>query len=191
MRYPEHEGQLKDVVGRYRTQSLFKEFRVKQSNRHRPPQPEDAALVALWTLGDDDFIKVPGSREKLPSLKALYLEMSDPTEYAFAIEAFGTWAQWLKIKNNKEIKKHLEDWPIELELKLRSEGIRQAVASAQGGNFQAAKFLAKKDWDAASKRGRPSKEDIERETKIAAKLHAEVGDDAARIGLKLVTASNS
>jgi hypothetical protein len=170
MRYPEHKEFLKDVVGRYRTQSLFREFYIKD-------------VKPLWTLKDED------PANELPSLKQLYLEVADPTEYQFALEAFGNWKQWLKIKASKAIGPYLEDWPLELELKLRSEGIQEVILEAQGGKskFNAAKFLANADWKGtASKRGRPSKEEVERERKIAAKLDSEFSEDAERIGLSVI-----
>ena len=168
MRYPEHKAVLKDSRGRYRTQSLFEEF------KHVTP-----AYEPLWTLREE------GS---LPSLRALYMEISDPTEYAFAIEAFGSYKQWLKIKNNKSIQTWMDDWAFELEVKIRSDGIRGVAEEAKGGKakFNANKAMAEGFWSKQSHRGRPTKLEVERERKIAAKLDAEFADDADRIGLSVV-----
>jgi hypothetical protein len=164
---------MKDNVGRYRTQSLFREFYVHTST----------GLAPIWTLKDED------PQGELPSLKRIYLDYEDPTEYSFAMATFGNWQHWLKIKNSKAIQLYIEDWPIELEVRLKSKGILGVAAELTGKNaFSAAKFLANKGWqDTASKRGRPSKEEIAKETKIAAKLQEEVSDDMARIGLSLVS----
>jgi len=164
---------LKDTMGRYRTQSLFREFYSEASTGLKP----------MWTLKDED------PQGELPSLKRIYLECEDPTEYSFAMEVFGTWQHWLKIKASKAIEPHIEDWPIELEVRLKSKGILGVAAELRGKNaFSAAKFLANKGWkETASTRGRPSKADIDKEIKIAAKLQDEVSDDMARIGLSLVS----
>lgn len=168
MIYPEHKDKLKDKMNRYRTQSLFREFYITD---YEP----------LWVLGWED------PQKELPSLKKLYMECEDPTEYEFAMQAFGDWKHWLKIKNNRTIKKFIEDWPIELEISLRSKALRSIAKEASGGKnpFSAAKFLATKGWD--SKRGRPSSEEIEREKKIASKLDEEIGEDAARLGLSIIS----
>ena len=173
MRYPKHKELLKDSRNRYRTMSLFREFYLSE-------------VEPLWTLQDEDPQGV------LPSLKKLYMDIADPTEYEFALQAFGSWKHWLKIKNSKAIKVLLEDWPIELEVKLRSEGIKGVIKEAESGKskFNAAKFLANADWKSTtSKRGRPSKEEVDRERKIAAKLNSEFSQDAERIGLQVIQGS--
>ncbi len=172
MRYPEHKDKLKDGLGRYRTMSLFREFYLQEKGQD-----------PIWCLKDDD------PQGELPSLKKLYMEIADPTEYEFAMEAFGSWQHWLKIKAARAISKFVEDWPIELEVKIRSEGIRAVAEEVRNGKskFNAAKFLAKGEWkESSSKRGRPSKQEVERERKIAAKLDAEIGEDAERLGLTLI-----
>ena len=149
LRYPEHKDLLKDSRNRYRTTSLFREFYLSEAE-------------PLWSLQDED------PQGKLPSLKKLYMDIADPTEYEFALQAFGSWKHWIKIKNSKVIKVFVEDWPVELEVKLRSEGIKGVIKEAESGKakFNAAKFLANADWKAStSKRGRPTKEEVEREEK--------------------------
>jgi len=177
MRYPEHKPLLKDKMNRFRTTSLFREFYMNS---------EGSELEPLWSLQDDD------PQGKLPSLKRLYMEIGDPTEYEFAMEAFGSWQQWLKIKASKAMQKWVQYWPDELEIKLRSEGIKAVSHEAKEGKnpFAAAKFLAKGEWKSTpSKRGRPSKEEVERELKIAAQVDAEVGEDAERLGLRVLNGS--
>ena len=165
----DYNDPMRDGQGRYRTKSLFREFYVKGSN-------------PVWTLKDVD------PKGTLPSLKRLYMDSNDPTEYSFAMECFGNWQHWLKIKNSSAVKPYVEDWEIELEIKLKSQGILAVANELNGKNaFSAAKFLANKGWkDSASDRGRPKKADIEREAKIAAKLSEELSEDMDRIGLSLV-----
>lgn len=171
--HPEHSDLLRDTMGRYRTQSLFREtsYAVTRSAEYPP----------LWTLKDED------PQGELPSLRRLYIDLRDPTGYSFAQAAFGSWKHWTKLKNLKWFQKHLEDWDIELEVALRSDGIRVIQDEAVSGKskYSAAKWLAESGYN-ARKAGRPSKEDVERELKIATRLDEEVGDDAERLGLRVV-----
>jgi len=169
LRYPHLKSEFKDSMNRYKTQSLFREFYIQD-------------IKPVYCLLEED------SKGELPSLKKLYMDVGDPTEYEFAMQAFGSWKHWLKIKSAKAIQPWIEDWPTELEVKLRSEGIRKVIQESSSGKstFNAAKYLANGEWNRASKRGRPTKEEVERERKIAAKLDAEFSEDAQRIGLRVI-----
>ena len=82
---------------------------------------------------------------------------------------------------NKVLAAHIEKWRFELELKLRAEGVQRVLKSARSkGNWLAAKFLAEKGWE-VRQAGRPSKEDVERETAIRANLANEFADDIVRL----------
>lgn len=172
MFYPEHERLLKDVVGRYRTQSLFRETNYGQSK---------SGLEPLWTLKDKD------PQNKLPSLKRLYIESKDPTEYTVAIQAFGSWSHWQRLRANSWFSDHADEWSVEQEVYIRSNAIRTVVKETSGGKnaFTAARWIAEGGYKGA-KRGRPSNAEVERERKIAARLDEEVEGDAERIGLRVV-----
>src|SRR3989304_3612775 len=73
-------GKFKDQNGRYRTLSLFLEYRVNKV----PP---------LWTLKK---YELPGNP---PSLYLQYLEARDPTEYDFAMAQLGTFEHWEVLQN--------------------------------------------------------------------------------------------
>ncbi len=60
--------------------------------------------------------------------------------------------------------------------------IAKTIVDAKGVN--AAKYLAEKGY--LPKRGRPSKEEVERERKIQAGVNKELESDMERIGLKVV-----
>lgn len=155
-----------DDRGRYKTLSLFLEI--------------DYNKDAIYTLKGYDHTY---GDKVYPSLKRLYLECSDPTEYEFASRYLADWDHWQKMCNNKVLATHIEKWRYELELKLRAEGVQRIIRSARSkGNWLAAKFLAEKGWDVRIA-GRPSKEDVERETKIQAHIQSEFDDDIARIKL--------
>ena len=77
LKHPEYKRRFKDSVGRYRTQSLFREMNSGKGE-----------FDPLYTLKDED------PKGNLPSLKQMYLKANDPTEYEFAIAAFGEWHHW-------------------------------------------------------------------------------------------------
>lgn len=152
-----------DTMGRPITQSLFLEIGYTDA--------------AVYTLKDNDF---EYNGKLLPSIKRLYLEIADPTEYEFATACFIGWGHWQRICENKAIRRHIEEWRVELEVKLRSRGVKAAIFAANGGNYQAAKWLADRGWDTRGP-GRPSKSDVERETKIQAAMSDEFSADIIRM----------
>lgn len=118
-----------------------------------------------------------------PSLKLLYLQEEDVTEYEFANRYLLGWKHWQRICANKALAPHVEEWRVELELKIRAQAIRDVMgqcAAGQGG-FQAARWLADRGW-AKRPAGRPSKEDIARHTKVDELLKDEFENDSARMG---------
>lgn len=66
----ERKPPYRDVMNRYRTQSLFWEW--SQNKKDFKP---------LWTLNDLDH-----HSGEYPSLKRLFIEAADPTEYSFAMK---------------------------------------------------------------------------------------------------------
>jgi hypothetical protein len=132
--------QFVDEKGRYKTLSLFLEIGYNED--------------ALFTLKGYDH---EYGGKVYPSLKKLFLEASDPTEYKFATTYLADWDHWQKICANKVLALHVEKWRYELELKLRAEGVERVLKSARSkGNWLAAKFLAEKGWETRAA-GRPSK----------------------------------
>lgn len=152
-----------DSEGRPKTQALFYEVRYD--------------IDALYTLKDYDFTV---GDKVFPSARLLFLETNDPTEYTFATKYFLGWHHWQRICANKDIAKHVEKWREELEMKLRAEAVGQAMALARGGSYQAAKFMVDRGW-AKRAAGRPSKEEVERETKFQARMVDEYSADVIRL----------
>ena len=156
-----------DNVGRYRTKSLFLEEILQQQL--------DNGIIPVYTFRKhEDYIDI----------HELYLSLGDPTEYQFAISAFGTWQHFEYISSLRWFKKHLEMWRTELEIKMRSEALTtiMEVAATEGTKgITAAKWIADRGWD--KKRGRPSKEEVQREKKVQAGIHEDISDDAKRLGL--------
>jgi hypothetical protein len=152
-----------DSMGKFRTQSLFLELGY--------------GTEALFTLKDQDH---EHEGKTYLSMKRLYLEFEDPTEYEFANSILLSWKHWQRMCENKIIRKHIDEWRDELEVKLRSQAIRDAIQEAKKGHFQAAKWVADRGWSNRGA-GRPSKADIEQEKKIQSRINNEYGGDVLRL----------
>lgn len=152
---------FKDSKGRYIVQGLFLE------DRYNPD-------LAYYTLdGEDKDYK----GTIFPSLKKLYLEEGDPTEYLFATKYLYDWDHWRRMTRNSMLKTHIEKWRAELALSLKAEGISSIIdAAINQSHYQAAKWLADEGWDVKG-RGRPSKEEISSEVKKRAREEEELDND--------------
>ena len=151
---------MKDSQGRYRTNSLFKEW----------CRPQDEPLYTL------------------EQVRKVYLECKDPTGYKAAMILLGDWRHWEKLSLTSRFKELLKEWNDEIEIMLRSEAItniamRQYDPSPSG--LSAAKFLAESKWK-ESTRGRPSKEEIKRKAAKDKSISDKVKEDVARLNIKAV-----
>lgn len=175
---------FKDSSGRTRTSSLFIEHSVDN-------------YEAYWTIHSSDK-EVVSINEKTglsetktyPSLKQIYFSFDHIPgyEYDFAIATFNSWETWVRLTNNSRIKHLIAEWREELDVKLKADAIRAMVEASKGVSSAAtgaAKYLADKGY-AGKKAGRPSKEEITRETRIAAGISKELDSDYERMGLKIV-----
>lgn len=168
-------------------------------NVHKVPKTQTLILEdkydyenSLFTMAEADIETDTG--RKIVSLKRLYLLHKDPTEYKFAMEVFGSWKYWGKLKEAALMKKHLPQWKIELETLLKSEALEKVVkiaADVRKPNtaYQASKFLLKEYFPEpkkASNRGRPSKEEVAGELAKEARISKELKEHMARVGLTRV-----
>ena len=155
---------LKSTNGIPLTQSLFLEIGYTD--------------YAVYTLKDEDY-EYKG--KIYPSLKKLFIEMEDVGEYLFASEYLLGWDHWQRLCANKQVAEHIDKWRYELELKLRSQAIIQIKQKSKLENgINAAKWIAEKGWDKRTA-GRPTKAEIERETKVQADLAGVFADDHKRL----------
>ena len=159
---------FRDEMGRWRTQSLFFEFYIKgETGAKYPP---------VFTLKEREW-------QGLPSMKQLFLSYEDPTGYAFAIAVLGSYSHWKKLCTLKWFNEHLSEWQDELEVRLRSKGLRNVVNVAKGTTasaFNASKWLADRGW--APKRGRPSATEKKAELKRQTQIEEAIEADAERMG---------
>lgn len=137
-----------DSQGRYLTQSMFYEHVYSTG-------PE-----VQYTLSDKP-IHIERDGRTIYSLKKLFLDMEDPHEWTFADTYLVGWSHWQKMNNNKVLKAHFDAWRHELAIKMRSKALQQILDLADDGNMNAAKFVAKKEWETRAA-GRPSKQEVQR-----------------------------
>lgn len=154
-----------DSMGKPLTQGLFLEINYGEN--------------AIYTLKEQDH---EHNGKQYPSLKRLYLECADPTEYDFATTYLLSWKHWLRLCENKALRVHIDEWRDELEIKLRSSAIKYILSTSQGplANVQAAKWVADRGWSTRGA-GRPTKAEVEREKKIAASIVDEYSADIVRL----------
>lgn len=171
--------QMKDDQGRYRTQNMFVEYATE-------------GYEPLFTLKDYH-------REGIPSFKRLYVAIGDPTEYNTAMTLLGSWDHWNKLIEAPWLQEALAEAREELCMKLKSEAIERIRkdskdAFSEATRLAANKFLATEGFaspeninkakelrDAAPKRGRPTKEEVERRTVEALRENGTVDNDFNRV----------
>jgi hypothetical protein len=162
----------------YQTKGLFYETTL----------PEERPIFGTkWTLKEKDLVVID---KTYTSMKRVYLEMEDVTEYDFAIATLGSYKHWERLVESPIIRKHIDQWRKELNLKLKARAMKSIIRSATEDeklSFQAMKYLADNEYlDKKGKRGRPSKEEINAELRKEVETSMTFRDDAERIGLKLV-----
>ena len=160
------KSKFKDAQGKFITQGLFLESNYDASQ-------------AVYTFKDYDH---EWRGVIYPSLKLLYLKEEDPTEYLFAEKHLCGWPHWKRLCANVIVRRYIDEWREELELKLRAYAVRemQALINSENGNFQAAKYLAEKGWDKRAA-GRPSKAEIEKRVAIEKHISDEFAGDVKRL----------
>jgi len=166
---------LLDVLGRYRTVSLFLE-------NHR----EVDKYPPFFTLKDEDVVR---DNILYPSLKKIYFSYSHIPgfEYEFAVDIFFSWDHWIKLTEESVLRTKFKEWRDELEIKLKAQAIRSLIEVSKipdPKGVAAAKYLAEKGY--VSRKGRPSKEELERQRKQDAAVRENLDADMARLNISVV-----
>ena len=170
------ETQLRTSQGKLRTKSLFWELSYFE--------PEHV----IFTLKEADIVR---EGKTYTSLRKLYLSYcaTDPTEYTFAWAVFGSWETWLQLSRSNYIKKDVEAWRKEVEVKIKSEAIRSIADEMRTGgrsSFGAAKLLLERGWlddkSASKAKQKLAEKEEEEMDKQALSL---LSEDAERLGIKV------
>lgn len=92
------------------TRKLFKEF-----------HPEGADSIERW--------------------RQVFLDHSDPTEYSAALELVGDWKDWQRFKKQwPQFNRILDGWKKEVEVKLRSDALKELIKKSKN-DVSAARFI--------------------------------------------------
>ncbi len=152
--------------GKYLTMSMFVE--------HYSPTD----ILPIFTMKEFDHTY---KGVVYPSFSRLFLEVGDPTGYLFAKKYLGSFKHWQELKKGKWFRDWLDDMLFELETSQKAmslEKIREISTGDTSQAFLASKFLTKEGWEDTTSgttkkskgRGRPTNEEVTRETKIQAAL---------------------
>jgi hypothetical protein len=132
------------------------------------------------------------SHEGYPSLKQLYMEVGDPTEYRFAVGYLSGVEHWEKLCDCAWFKPYVKSWRRELELKFRAEALNTIKTIADNetskDRFAANKFLLEKGWakePEGRKAGRPSKQEIQDAANDIVLNNTQIIGDLDRLGIKV------
>ncbi len=154
----------KDSNGRFITQSLF--YETKSPGAEAGP---------FFTLKDYDHT-VDGV--VYPSMKNLYIDMCDPTEYEFAIKYLGSWDHWQRLCSAGWFIPIVREWRDEVEVKVRCIGVKEMLKRKSSPD--AAKWLAEGKFVKDTRTGKDKKI---RQQKIANDMRSTLDDDARRLGI--------
>lgn len=173
------QSKLKSSNGRRILRSLFIETMTQSA-------AEGGNVDSVFTLKDHNVHK---DGKDYYSLKNIYLSYDHIPgfEYDFAQDVFGDWSHWILLSESDIIKDHIQSWRDEMTIKLQAKAMKSMLKTAlyEGSKgTPAAKFIADRGWEV--KRGRPSREEVEREKKIQAGITQELQEDMERLGLSVI-----
>lgn len=116
--------------------------------------------------------------EDLDEWRKIFVEASDPTEYQAALLLVGSWKEWCRFKKDwKAFNDIVDDWVQEVEIKIRSEAIRDL---AQSGEASAQKWIAEGRYKQRTA-GKPTKAQVERAARIEAGIEKETDEEVDRV----------
>lgn len=177
--------------GRPRTLTLF--FELAKSM--------DQLIDAPFTLKGWDYQHPEGGLKI--SLKRLFLEEMDPVGYTFAekylsedseelqrltqdqpcsIKGMQGYHTWKKFFGNKRIRKEIEQWQEDLQVKLKTLAVKSQIRKViNEDHHQAAKWLAAQGWVITEKKDSDQKEPEDTEIKDFLKDLSEEGSDLSKV----------
>lgn len=162
-------------TGNWYTGALFYEKCLHQTHVMRTINP-------VFSLFED--------RPGLINCQTTFVELRDPSGYKWAMKYLGDFRHWERLYALDWFKDAVETWRQNLRLKLQSEALEKIQEIASGDSAQAlaaAKYIAEEGWKSApSTRGRPSKDEVDRNMKRLTQDAKVRNEDAERIGLRLV-----
>lgn len=157
---------LLDSLGRFRTKSLFYEYRHK-------------SYPFYWTLKGEDKIK---GDTTILSLRKIYMSYDHIPghEYEFAVDCFRSWEHFRVVRNSPMLREIFDEWADELTVRIKALQVKNLIKNAREGDSSAAKYLVEGKAD-GPKRGRPSKLERAAHLKQQTREAAELSDIGGRV----------
>ena len=173
--YVFNRDNMVDVIGRYRTLSLFYEYNRKNEE-----------FVSPFTLKSEDTFFEDILRL---SLKKIYMSYNHvpSLEYQFAMDVFGSWEHWTILSTESGVREYIKVWQDEMEVKLKAKALQNLMLTSLGESSSATtanKYIADRGWEV--KAGRPSKEEKLRLLKQETKVRETLNEDMNRLGLNVI-----
>ena len=178
-----HFDRLKNFA--YPTISLFLEPSTATNT--------SSGVSPLFTFKENDhlYTGLRWPNKTYISLRKLYLEIADPTEYLFAKQVFGNYDHWKCFFRGETVDdvgrlvvpygwfEAVLGWRVELELALRAKGLKEIIE--RSGNSANAKWLVDRGWttegslmgSSRNKRGRPSVAEVSQRADIISRVSAD------------------
>jgi len=175
---------MRSINNRPVYKSLFIEA-ISESVKDNMADIDNEGVKPIFTVKDHDYEK---DGIVYYSLKNIYFSYDHIPgfEYEFAKDVFNSWDHWVGLCNSS-MKELIAGWRDEYTVMIQAKAFKALAKTAYYDGAKgtpAARFLADRGWEV--KRGRPSKEEVERVKKVEAGLEREVADDIERMGLTLV-----
>lgn len=178
----------KGINGNWRTRSLFVDVgKVARGgdNEHDPAN----AFYYLFDKDDED------QTDPRPHLKTLYLDLRDITGLKMAKQHLAGWAHFQALLKCTWFQPIWKEWQAEMAAQMKSEAmevIKTIMAEGTTQSFAAAKYIANEEYNGkegnTSKRGRPSKEEVEGELKKQVSKISKTEEDYNRMmGLTVIS----
>lgn len=160
-------NRFKNAVGQRLTKGLFYETTALDKSS------------VLYTLKDEPHMG-------FPSLRTLYLEAGDPTEYRFAVASLDGWDHWQTLSECTWFKPYLRKWRSELELKIKSQALSRIMGEAKTtskNSFMANRYLVERAWETKGegRAGRPTKAQVKEAAHEQASHESRINADFERM----------
>lgn len=160
----ESKNKFKAENGILLTKPLF--FETADSDKSR----------VLYTLKDE-------AHKGYPSIKRLYIETEDTTEYVFAVTFFYSYSHFKKLLEVQWFRSVIDEAREELALRLAAKALLHIRQKADAGDIKANQYLLERKWEDGKKDkvGRPSKAAIKEEANRLFEKSNEIDEDLNRV----------
>lgn len=149
-----------------------------EANKDKLVQNGRMLTVALFEEFQRDNVDVTPIF-KLADWRKVYVAAGDPTGYKAAMELIGSWDHWMALCKSPLFAAELAKWEAELDEKIRSEAIKEMVATSKTREgTTAAKWLAEGRY---KQKKRALKNTEEESTSVR-----NLKQDAERLGIKAI-----